>query len=88
MGANAMELFGVIGSVAFATCAIPQVVDCYRKRSAEGLSWMFLILWAIGELFTIIYIWPNQDWILLSNYFFNSLCLVIMIYFKIEDTRK
>jgi uncharacterized protein with PQ loop repeat len=88
MGTNAMELFGVIGSVAFATCAIPQVVDCYRKRSAEGLSWMFLILWAIGELFTIIYIWPNQDWILLSNYFFNSLCLVIMIYFKIEDTRK
>lgn len=83
-----MELIGVIGSVAFATCAIPQVVECYRKRSAEGLSWMFLILWAIGELFTIIYIWPKQDWILLGNYFFNSLCLLVMIYFKLGDMRK
>lgn len=83
-----MELIGIIGSVAFATCAIPQVVECYRKQSAQGLSWMFLILWAIGELFTIIYIWPQQDWILLSNYFFNSLCLLIMIYFKIKDARK
>lgn len=83
-----MELIGIIGSVAFATCAIPQVVECYRKRSAEGLSWMFLILWAIGELFTIIYIWPKQDWILLGNYFFNSLCLLVMIYFKLGDMRK
>jgi uncharacterized protein with PQ loop repeat len=82
------DAIGIIGSIAFATCAIPQVVECYRKKSAEGLSWMFLILWAIGEIFTIVYIWPNQDWILLSNYLFNSLCLSVMLFFKIEDTRK
>jgi uncharacterized protein with PQ loop repeat len=83
-----MEFIGIIGAVAFATCAIPQVIQCYRKRSAEGLSWAFLILWGIGEIFTIIYIWPKQDYILLGNYLFNSLCLIIMIYFKIEDMRK
>lgn len=77
-----LEIIGIIGAIGFATCAIPQAWQTIRDGHARGLSHGFLLLWAVGEIFTIVYIWPKQDWILLGNYFFNSLCLLVMMRYK------
>lgn len=51
-----IELVGWIGGIALAVCAIPQVVTTWKAKSMDGISWLFLILWFIGEAFTVSYI--------------------------------
>jgi len=82
-----LELSGILGSILFAICAVPQAIECIKTGHARGLNYFFLIAWALGEVFTIIYIWPRQDWILLGNYFFNSLCVIIMLKYKIWERK-
>jgi uncharacterized protein with PQ loop repeat len=82
-----LELSGLIGSILFAICAIPQAIECIKSGHSRGLNWFFLIAWAFGEIFTVIYVWPKQDWILLGNYFFNSGCVAVMLYYKIWERK-
>lgn len=51
-----IELVGWIGGIALAVCAIPQVVATWKTKSMDGISWLFLILWFIGEICTVSYI--------------------------------
>lgn len=82
-----LEIMGLIGSLLFATCAIPQAIECIKAGHSRGLNSFFLLAWAGGEIFTIAYVWPKQDWILLGNYFFNGLCVAIMLYYKIRERK-
>jgi uncharacterized protein with PQ loop repeat len=82
-----LELSGLIGSILFAICAIPQAIECIKSGHSRGLNWFFLIAWAFGEIFTVIYVWPKQDWILLGNYFFNGGCVAVMLYYKIWERK-
>lgn len=82
-----MEYIGIIGSIAFAICGMPQAINCAKEGHSRGLSWSFLILWFIGEVFTIAYIWPKQDWILLSNYILNFASLLLMLRYKIWERK-
>jgi uncharacterized protein with PQ loop repeat len=77
-----MNSIGWIGSIFFAICAIPQAVQCYKQGHAKGLDWTFLLCWFFGEILTVIYVFPKQDWPLLFNYSINLICLFIIIYFK------
>ena len=81
-----IELIGWIGSLAFAICGVPQAVECYKTRNADGLTWSFLFLWFIGELGTIIYVIPRGDIPLLFNYTCNFMCLLVILYYKFIGT--
>jgi uncharacterized protein with PQ loop repeat len=86
-----IELIGWIGAIAFATCAIPQAWQSYKTKSSDGVSWLFLILWLLGEVLTIIYVClTTMDLILLFNYLFNLTALLIIMYYKgiKSDTRR
>ena len=79
-----MELIGYIGSIMLAVCGLPQAIESYKTKSSEGLTWGFIGLWFVGEIFTFIYILPKMDLPLLINYSSNIIFLSVIIYYKIK----
>lgn len=73
-----METIGYIGSIMLACCGLPQAYHSIKTGKSEGLSLGFLLLWSLGEIFTLIYIIPKADIPLLLNYSCNILFLVII----------
>ena len=80
-----MDTIGWIGSILFAICGLPQAIQCAKDGHSRGLNWLFILCWLFGEIFTIVYVWPKADYILLSNYFVNLIFLAIMIRYKIWE---
>lgn len=80
-------LLGWIGSICFATCGIPQVVQCWRQGHARGVSSGLLWLWLGGEVF---YTWATllefgPVWWMLFNYLLNGICIFILLWYKWSD---
>ena len=78
-----MEYIGWIGSILFAICGLPQALQSFKQGHSNGLTWSFLLMWFFGELFTLIYIIPKQDWPLIFNYTMNMGFLLVILKFKI-----
>ena len=81
---NMIDNIGWIGSILLAFCGLPQAIESYKTKSSEGLTWGFISMWFIGEIFTIIYVFPKMDLPLLFNYSANILFLSVIIYYKIK----
>lgn len=79
-----INYLGWIGGIMFALCALPQVIQCFKQKHAEGVSLIFLLLWLFGEIFTLIYVLFNHglDLPLIVNYILNIIFIVIIIYYK------
>jgi MtN3 and saliva related transmembrane protein len=82
-----MEIIGWLGSILLAFCGLPQAIESYKTKSSEGLTWGFLFMWFVGEIFTIIYILPQMVLPLLFNYTANIIFLSIIIYYKINPKK-
>jgi uncharacterized protein with PQ loop repeat len=78
-----MEMLGWLGSILLAFCGLPQAIESYKTKSSDGLTWGFIAMWFIGEIFTFIYILPKMDLPLMFNYTANIIFLSIIIYFKL-----
>jgi uncharacterized protein with PQ loop repeat len=78
-----LETMGWIGSMMLAFCALPQAVQSWRTKSSGGVTWGLLVMWAIGEVFTFIYVWPKADMPLLVNYSANIAFLSVIMYYKV-----
>lgn len=83
-----METIGWIGSVLLAFCGLPQAVESYRTKSSAGLTWGFILMWFVGEIFTVIYIIPKWHWPLIFNYTANILFLSVIIFYKIRPGKR
>ena len=89
-----IEAIGWIGSMAFAICAFPQCYKTYKTKSTKDLSWLMLILWLIGGVFSFIYVLSmNLDmgeyqFPLLVNYIFSSSCNIHLIGSKVIYEKK
>jgi uncharacterized protein with PQ loop repeat len=79
-----MEIIGWIGGILLAFCGLPQAIESYRTKSSAGLTWAFLIMWFLGEIFIIVYIIPKWQWPLIFNYTANLIFLSIILYYKIK----
>lgn len=79
-----IDCIGWIGSVLFAFCGLPQAIKAYRTRSVADLSWLFLLMWWLGEILTFVYVCtqPTLQIPLLANYTFNFLIVTYLIYVK------
>ena len=77
------EIVGWLGSSALALCALPQVIQCIKTKSAEGVNLAFLLLWLFGEIFTLLYVLIQHgfDYPLLFNYGLNIIFISIILYF-------
>jgi uncharacterized protein with PQ loop repeat len=82
-----MEYIGWIGSILLAFCGLPQAVESYKTKNSDGLTWGFLGMWGMGEIFTIIYILPKWHWPLIFNYTANIIFIAIILYYKIKPKR-
>ena len=77
-----IEAIGWVGAACFAVCALPQAIKSYKEKSSKGISLLFLFLWVVGEVLTLIYILKtSKQWPLIINYVFNLMCLVVIIYY-------
>lgn len=79
-----MEMIGWIGSLFLAFCGIPQAWQSFRQKNSAGISREFLAMWFVGEIFTILYVFPKMDLPLLFNYSVNLVCLIIIGFYKIR----
>ena len=82
-----MEYIGWIGSILLAFCGLPQAIESYKTKNSDGLSGGFLIMWGVGEIFTIIYILPKWHWPLIFNYTANLIFISVILYYKIKPRK-
>jgi uncharacterized protein with PQ loop repeat len=82
-----METIGWIGSILLAFCGLPQAIESYRTKNSNGLTWGFLIMWGVGEIFTVIYIIPKWHWPLIFNYTANLIFISVILYYKIKPRK-
>jgi uncharacterized protein with PQ loop repeat len=79
-----MDIIGWIGSALLAVCAAPQAWESWRTKSSQGMTWGFLILWFLGEVFVVGYVWHKLDWPLMFNYTCNLFFAGVIIFYKIK----
>jgi uncharacterized protein with PQ loop repeat len=82
-----MEYIGWIGGILLAFCGLPQAIESYKLGHSRGLTWGFLIMWGVGELFTIVYVIPKWHWPLIFNYTANIIFIGIIVYYKIKPRK-
>ncbi len=82
------EIIGWIGAALFAICALPQAVKTFKTKQAGDLSWMFLLFWLFGEIFTFIYViiddikLKTTHYPLYINYVVNIVLVFYLLYAK------
>ncbi len=82
------EYIGWIGAFFFAICALPQAIKVFKTKKADDLSWLFLIFWLLGEIFTLTYLLIDDiklgitHFPIYINYVFNLLILAYLLYAK------
>lgn len=78
-----LEIVGYVGGICLAMCGLPQAIQSYNQKHSDGLNVIFLLLWTIGEIFTIIYVIPIMSIPLFINYGANLIFLSIIWKYKI-----
>lgn len=82
------EVIGWAGSIMLSICAAPQVYHTWKTKKVGDLSWGFLWLWFLGEVFTFAYIIVGDieaqifHLPLYLNYLFNTLMVLYLLYAK------
>lgn len=52
-----VDVSQILGSVSIATWVVvfsPQIIENFRRGSAEGLSIVFIVVWLAGDVFNIL----------------------------------
>ncbi|KAI9323070.1 PQ loop repeat-domain-containing protein [Dichotomocladium elegans] len=52
--ANASAIAGYLSIICWVVVFTPQLVENYKRKSGEGLSISFLVIWLIGDLFNLV----------------------------------
>lgn len=85
-----VDAVGWIGAFCFAICSIPQAVQCYQQKNADGVSSLFLFLWVCGEVLSIAYVSLHEGmtaqstWPLIFNYAINLMGISVIIWYKLK----
>jgi uncharacterized protein with PQ loop repeat len=79
-----LEHIGWLGGIFLAICGAPQAYKSFKEKHSNGISLGFLILWTLGEIFTLIYIIPKMDLPLLFNYGMNLIFLGVIWKYKLK----
>jgi uncharacterized protein with PQ loop repeat len=74
---------GWFGSVCFSLSALPQAYKSWSEGHSKGISWGLLILSFLGELCSLVYIYPLNILAFVINYVLNLVFLSIIIYYKL-----
>lgn len=77
---------GWIGSILLALCGLPQLIKTLKTRRVNDFSGLFLLMWFLGEVLTLIYILsqPFFQLPLLANYCINIIITATLINYKFK----
>jgi len=78
-----LENLAWIGSLLLAFCSVPQAIKSIYDGHSDGLSWGFILMWFLGEIFTVGYVIAENATPLILNYTANILFLLVIIKYKI-----
>lgn len=80
-----IEIIGWIGSLLLALCGVPQAIKAYKTGKFADGSWIFLLMWGVGEFFTLIFITCDElfAWPLVVNYSLNMAIVGFLCWIKI-----
>lgn len=83
------EVLGWIGAVAFAICAIPQAIQCWKQGHGNGISALFLWAWFAGGVSMLGATLLRFGWIpwLAIHYFGNMGALLVIMRCKFWPKR-
>ena len=82
------EMIGLLGSLLFAVCSWPLAYDSFKRRTAAGIQWSFVVIWFLAALFSAVYAVGVQKYVLLPNYLSGGLGIAVVLYIKIRETVK
>lgn len=82
-----IEFVGWLGGILFAICALPQAIMTFKQGKAREISWLFLLMWLFGEIFTLAYVLPKSHLPLIVNYIGNILLIMFIISYKIWEDK-
>lgn len=94
---NFFELLGWVGNVVLSIGVIPQVYKTFKTHDVSSFSWSFLLMWALGVLFTFIYIFQGDiakgveyQYPLWLNYIVNIIATSYLVFakFKYQEKKK
>lgn len=83
-----LDIIGWIGAFCFAVCGLPQAYAAYKKGNSEGVSLPFLVLWGLGEILTLIYMLPKQDYPVIFNLLVNLFFILVIMRYKLWPSLK
>ena len=78
-----INTIGWLGAIILAISSLPQMIKTVRDGHASGLSWIFLLLWFVGEVMCLVYVAPDHNYPLIANYLINLVILSVIGYYKI-----
>ena len=83
-----IEWIGMVAG-ALTTCAfVPQVVKTVRSRSTGDLSWLWLVMMAVGVFLWMVYgYFIASPSVFIAN-IFTLLCLLALLYVKVSVQRQ
>jgi uncharacterized protein with PQ loop repeat len=72
-----------ISSILLAVCGVPQAWKSYRTKSADDVSWFFLLMWFVGEFGLLWFaIKTGLHPMMILNYVVNLVVVMIISWFK------
>jgi uncharacterized protein with PQ loop repeat len=71
------------GSIFLIVCGMPQAWKSVHDGNSDGLTWGFLLIWFLGEIFGLIYSCSLYSIPLIVNYGINIIITGIMIWYKL-----
>ena len=82
-------LLGWIGSILFAFCGFPQAYRCFKQSHANGVSWMFTVMWFLGEICYVWAVWLEFGFIpwMMANYFCNIFFILVILRYMVYPKR-
>jgi uncharacterized protein with PQ loop repeat len=79
-----VEIFGWVGSFCLIICGLPQMIKTIKLKKVEGFSFLFLLLWFLGEFFSLFYVIQKTGKLpLIFNYVINLIVTIILISYYI-----
>lgn len=71
---------GWLGTQLLAWCGLPAVIQVISQGHANGYSPLFIAMWGMGEIFTLVYVVKKHsaDRPLVINYLINLLFICII----------
>jgi len=82
-----IESLGWVAGLLFAFCALPQAAKSIKEGHSRGVSMTFLLMWFIGEILSIFYIYLKHgiDQPLMANYLLNIMFILCILKYKLKE---